>query len=65
MRQDVTGLGQQLARAPAEKLHRVALHLALPVLQDLEHLARAGAEGAVIQEHHPGIQEEVLFQGEF
>jgi len=62
VRQGLAGLRQQLARAPSEKLHRVSFHLPLPVLQVLEHFARAGPERAVIQEHDLGIQEKVRLQ---
>ena len=44
LRQPGACLRQQCRGAAAEELHRIALHLAHPLLLRLEHLARAGTE---------------------
>ena len=61
-REAAAGRVEQLRKAPleGEKLDRLALQLALKALVGLEHGRRAGAERAVVQEHHAGIEEELL-----
>ena len=53
-------MAEQLRRAAAEEFHRVALHLQLPMLLRLEHLARTGAERAVVEEREGRVQQEEL-----
>src|SRR5262249_39816066 len=55
-------LGQQRARAPAEKLYRLPLELALPALILLEHRPRTRTVGAVIQEDDVRIEQEERLQ---
>ena len=53
---------EELREAPFEgqELDGLALQLTLKPLVGLEDGRRAGAEGAVVQEHHAGIEEEVF-----
>ncbi|MFO1266685.1 MAG: hypothetical protein U1F67_07865 [Rubrivivax sp.] len=47
----------------AEKSDRVALHLELQALLRLQHLARRGAERAVVEEGDSGVEEEQFTHG--
>ena len=62
-RQSRACLRQQRRRTPAQKGHRVAFEFELPVLVIGEHVFRAGAETAVVQEDEPGLQKKLLAQG--
>ena len=63
--QPLPRLGQQRRRASAEKGHRVALELELPMLVAGENVSRASAEAAVVQEDEPGLQKKLLAQGDW